>query len=142
MASFHRPRRPHVSGGAGRRSLASEHRPDDIDPNLYFGASDDTGSDRKTLQLCRQVARALSTSLSDGRDDLLSDVYVDAVQPAPDASRLLVVVRTFGSALDASAVLQRLSAHKGRLRSVVADAITRKRAPELAFLVAGAREEV
>jgi hypothetical protein len=50
-------------------------------------------AEQKTLQLCRQVQRALSMSLAgECDDDVLRMLYVDAVVPAPDASRLLVRV--------------------------------------------------
>jgi ribosome-binding factor A len=88
--------------------------------------------DRKTLQLCRQVQRALTFAFGETGDDALLDVYVDDVQPAPDASRLLVSVHTGGDPL---AVMQALDQHTGRLRSAVAEAITRRKAPELAWQV-------
>jgi ribosome-binding factor A len=141
MPFSHRPRRRLAPRGAGRRSHVSEHRPNEIDPSVFFGDASDVGPDRKTLQLCRQVARALSTALQgDCNDDVLGEVYVDTVEPAPDASRLLVIVRPFSSAVDAERVLERLRERKARLRAIAAEAITRKRTPELAFLVGGPAE--
>ena len=87
---------------------------------------------RKTLQLCRQVQRALSFAIGEMGDDVLLDVYVEDVQPAPDASRLLVSVHTQS---DPIAVIQTLNEHSGRLRSAVAEAITRRKAPELAWQI-------
>jgi ribosome-binding factor A len=65
----------------------------------------------------------------------LRDLRVVAVRPAPDASQLLVVVAAAiaGQPLDADRVLARLAAASGRLRSEVAAAITRRRAPKLLF---------
>lgn len=88
--------------------------------------------DRKTLQLCRQVQRALSFAIGETGDDALLDVYVEDVQPAPDASRMLVSVHT---QRDPLAVIQALGEHTGRLRSAVAEAITRRKAPELAWQI-------
>ena len=48
---------------------------------------------RKALQLCGEVGRTLSQVLAwESGDDLLRDVVVDSVTPAPDSSRLLVIV--------------------------------------------------
>ena len=50
-------------------------------------------TDRKTLQLCGQIADTLNYVLSgELDDDLLRNLYVESVRPAPDASRLLVSV--------------------------------------------------
>lgn len=84
------------------------------------------------MQLCRQVQRALSFAIGETGDDALLDVYVEDVQPAPDASRMLVSVHTQSDPL---AVIQALDARSGQLRSAVAEAITRRKAPELAWQV-------
>ena len=93
-------------------------------------------ADHKTFQLCRQVQRALGLALAgECDDDVLRELYVDEVIPAPDASRLLVRVavpaRVEVSMIE---VLGRLERVHGRLRQAVAQAITRKRAPELTFM--------
>lgn len=88
--------------------------------------------DRKTMQLCKQVQRALSFALPETGNELLLDAYVEEVQPGPDASRLLVSVRGHGDPL---ALITALNEHVGQLRSSVAEAITRRKAPELAFQV-------
>jgi ribosome-binding factor A len=73
--------------------------------------------------------------LVDCGDERLQALVVSAVEPAPDASRLLVTV---GSSVptpdvDRQAVLAALAAANGRLRAGVAEAVTRKRAPQLVF---------
>ena len=88
---------------------------------------------RKTLQLCRQVERALGGALADCHDDVLRDLLVESVEPAPNAARLLVTVRSLDSQATLPEVLARLEAGYGHLRSEVAVAINRKRVPELAF---------
>jgi ribosome-binding factor A len=88
--------------------------------------------DRKTLQLARQVQRALTFALAETGNELLLTAYVEDVQPAPDASHLLVCVRGQG---DPMKLLAALHENTGRLRSAVAEAITRRKAPELAFQV-------
>ena len=94
--------------------------------------------DYKTMQLCRQVQRALSLTLAgECNDDVLRGVYVESVVPAPDATHLLVrviVPPANGPATTLAQVLQSLESAKGTLRAAVARAITRKRAPELSFL--------
>ena len=92
--------------------------------------------ERKARQLCRQVQRALNLALADRHtDDGLNDLFVEDVSPAPDCGHLLVHViipadRRVSEALDA------LRRDAPRLRSEVAMAITRKRAPELSFVPA------
>ncbi len=64
-----------------------------------------------------------------------SGLFVEEVSPAPDCGRLLVhvVIPAGMSITDAIAALGR---EAPRLRSEVAMAITRKRAPELSFVPA------
>ena len=95
----------------------------------------------KAGRLCRQVAEILSLSLSECGDDLLRDLSVRDVAPTPDASRLAVTVETLGPGHDPAAVLAALARAHGRLRSAVASAVQRKRAPELVFRLAGPGEE-
>jgi ribosome-binding factor A len=87
--------------------------------------SSDRQAQRKARQFCRQVQRALNLSLSD------QEIYVEEVIPAPDCGHLLVSVSI--PTADALAALRQATP---RLRSEVAAAITRKRAPELSFIPA------
>lgn len=89
---------------------------------------------RKARQFCRQVQRALNLALEDrSAGDGINGLFVEEVSPAPDCGRLLVhVVIPDGLSIpDAIAALGR---DAPRLRSEVAMAITRKRAPELSFV--------
>jgi ribosome-binding factor A len=92
--------------------------------------------ERKARQFCRQVQRALNLALADRHaDDGMNDLFVEEVSPAPDCGHLLVHViipadRPMNEALSA------LRRDAPRLRSEVAMAITRKRAPELSFVPA------
>ena len=91
---------------------------------------------RKALQLCGQVMRTLDQALAGlCDDDILRDLYVESVIPAPDESRLLVTVTSHPSVgpVDPIAALMRLEQASGLLRTEVAADITRKRAPNLAF---------
>lgn len=101
---------------------------------MYFGDEVGRRADRKERQLCRQVQEAIGEALSSLEDEVLLEVYVCSVEPAPDATRLAILVQASkGSDLDA--VKERLSRVSGYLRAEVAQAITRKRVPILTFQV-------
>jgi ribosome-binding factor A len=123
------------------RSLCAEIHPDDgADPRDWSKDGRPARKvRRKTRQLCGQVAEALAASLAGAcNDDVLRDLQVVGVEPAPDASRLLVTVRVDppSATVGPVQVLEHLDRANGRLRCEVAAAITRKRAPVLAFRVA------
>ncbi len=89
-------------------------------------------------QLCAQVADTLSLVLSgDFGDTVLQSLQVVAVDPAPDASQLVVTVHADlpDETANPAEVLQRLDAVAGKLRYEVARAISRKKAPRLVFRV-------
>ena len=90
---------------------------------------------RKTSQLCSQVARTLEQVFSEQPDDLLRDLQVVEVVPAPDESHLLVTVAPIAvaSTIDPLTTLARLGEVGGLLRNEVAGAITRRRVPALDF---------
>jgi ribosome-binding factor A len=92
--------------------------------------------DHKTLQLCAQVRDAVSLALSgECHDDLLREVYVDGVEPAPNASRLLVrLIVPARATIDVRELYERLAIVSPYLRSIVAKEISRKRTPELSFI--------
>ena len=91
---------------------------------------------RKAQQLCRQVQRALNLALANRHaDDGLNDLYVEGVSPAPHSGHLLVHV-SIPADRPVSEVLGALRRQAPYLRSEVARAITRKRAPELSFVPA------
>jgi ribosome-binding factor A len=99
-------------------------------------SSSDRQAERKAQQFCRQVQRALNLALAD-RDvgDGFDDLFVEDVLPAPDCGHLLVhvLIPADLSVVDAMAALGR---EAPGLRSEVASAISRKRAPELVFVPA------
>jgi ribosome-binding factor A len=113
------------------RTLCAEVHPDDgADPRVFFLEDGSRAKPRhKARQLCRQVLEVL--------DGLLLDLAVVAVDPAPDSTRLLVTVAPRPSSVppDPLAILASLDRASGRLRSEVASAITRKRAPLLTYRV-------
>lgn len=102
--------------------------------NRVFGRDLGVGS-HKTRQLCRQVEETLHYCLSDGPDgEELCHFMVYAVEPAPDASRLLVTVAT-DSEQDVVTNLALLAENEGRLRTEIAQTISRRRVPRLSFRI-------
>lgn len=96
----------------------------------------DPRTDRKTLQLCRQVQRALSMALAECGDDLLLDAYVESVESMGGPGQLLVrVIMPAGASAAPVEVMARLDSHAPRLRALLASQICRKRVPTLSFLV-------
>ena len=107
----------------------------------FFRRSGNRKADQKARQLCRQVYRTLSVALPGCGDEVLQDLTVVSVDPAPDAGHLLVTVSAGPPAADGGGtgtlpdILDRLGRAAGRLRSEVARDVVRKRAPGLAFRV-------
>ena len=94
--------------------------------------------DYKTMSLCKLVGRIVQTALTgEVADEILQDLTVLEVQPAPNAGRLMVVLMqgrlTAATPLDD--IYARLERVQGLLRSEIAQSTTRKRTPELAFMV-------
>jgi ribosome-binding factor A len=112
---------------------------DGIDPRLERREGPQAEGDRKQRQLCGQVARTLS-SLFAGEcgDDVLRDLLVESVVPAPSSARLLVTVALAptAQAVPAETIAEHLERARGLLRSEVAAAVVRRRAPDLVFCIA------
>lgn len=106
---------------------------DGIDPRFLPRAFPGRVSNRKALQLCRQVEHALAIALE---GDVLRDLTVQSVVPAPDSSRLLVTFVFHGDAATPTPVLlAAIESQRARLRSTVSAAIHRKKTPDLSFHV-------
>jgi ribosome-binding factor A len=86
----------------------------------------------KAGRICRQALEALSLALQECGDGALSEAVVVSVEPAPDASRLSVMVEV-PAGHDPKRFWEALGRAHGRLRTEVAAALQRKRAPELVF---------
>jgi ribosome-binding factor A len=134
------------------REVCAETGPDDgVDPRELArerlrrhrrigGVNAPKTAGRKALQLGRQVAEAVDAVLAgESGDEVLASLRVVAVTPAPDASRLLVTVAPGAGAgkVDPEEILARLARASGWLRTEVAAAVTRRKAPALAFRLAG-----
>lgn len=127
-----------------REMCGKLHDDDGIDPREFFKSErGPRKTDHKLAQLCRQVAETLDQVLSgEMRDERLVGLRVASVCPAPDASRMLVTVVADGAAehFCREATEAQLCASAGRLRTVVAAAITRRKAPTLTFVVLGPQQ--
>jgi ribosome-binding factor A len=109
---------------------------DGLDPRYDRPAEPRKVPNRKALQLCGQVADALALVLGECGDDVLRDLRVVSVKPAPTSVRLLVsVARAAGAAEDAAQIVGRLERARGKLRSEIAAAVHRRKAPDLMFRV-------
>src|SRR6185437_9416909 len=122
------------------RSLCAEVHPDDgSNPRVFFRKDGSRAKVRhKARQLCQQVLEILDGLLAGhSGDEWLRDLAVVNVEPAPDSSRLLVTVTPRPSDIppDPVAILASLDRASGWLRVEVAAAITRKRAPLLAYRI-------
>src|SRR5262245_36134517 len=123
---------------AQRPPCGSFHADDGIDPRTFFKERKRFKPSRKDLQLCGQVARVLNLALAIEPQELaVGELYVECVEPALDATRLIVTVRAehVHGAAGQRSLLARLERIKGRLRTEVAAGIHRKRAPEISFHV-------
>jgi ribosome-binding factor A len=117
--------------------LCDAYGPEDgVDPRDWANTRQRPVRNRKALQLCRQVERALHLALAGFADPFLNDLLVSEVRLFPDSSRLLVRLDSAtGTKLDIEAVSLRLQRASGRLRQEVAAAIHRRKTPELIYQV-------
>lgn len=119
-------------------SLCDEIGPEDgIDPRLLArGSSRKSKKEhRKTLQLRRQAEVAIQLVLDELGDDGLQGLAVTRVETDTNAGRLIVLLRPTSAESTTHEVeaLEALARASGVLRSAVAFAIHRKRAPILTF---------
>jgi len=133
-----------MSSSRPRRTRASRPPSDDLDllSETLFGPSHDgdghhprRGRARALGPLCREVERTLAYALAAAGDARLRDLMVICVTPAPNATRLAVLVAP-PHPVDADEARELLAHHdqaRGRLRAELASVLQRKRTPELAF---------
>jgi ribosome-binding factor A len=93
--------------------------------------------DFKARRLCRQVSEALQAGLSgECADEVLQQVWICSVDPAGEASRLIVTA-SVPEVVNPAEALTRLERARGLLRTIVATAIHRRKVPDLSFRIAG-----
>ena len=126
-------------------TLRDESRPGDgQDPRFDRRQKRHAHDERKTWQLCKQVATALQLALGSSADERLRELLVVDVLPAPNASNLLLLVQSSSAhAAPEEEMNQALAKARGYLRSAAAEAITRKKTPNLTvrFLPFDGRQE-
>jgi ribosome-binding factor A len=109
---------------------------DGADPRFDAREASEMPLNRKALQLAAQVEQTLvQVFAGECGDEVLFDLRVEAVRPAPDSAHLMVVLSPGEAGTSIQEILEHLERASGRLRSVVAAAIHRKKAPELSFRV-------
>jgi hypothetical protein len=82
---------------------------DGIDPRLQKHAPRPDAANRKALQLAAQVERTLAQIFAgEYADDVLCDLRVESVVPAPDSGHLLVTLSPAETSPDLSVVLEHL----------------------------------
>lgn len=97
------------------------------------------GDHRKVHQLCAQVREVVGFALAERwHDPVLERLSIVSVTPAPDASRLAVIVAIDpdGDPVEAVAIIDALKRIRGELRCEIAAEIHRKKTPELTFELA------
>lgn len=122
--------------------LTDELTPDDgQDPKQFFDrrrwSEQPRTPGRKARQLCEQVKVSLHGILAVCADDVVRDLQVLSVLPAPHAGRLqiAVAVPSTADAIDRRAAEVRLQVVAGWIRSEVASAVHRRKVPELVWVV-------
>jgi ribosome-binding factor A len=108
---------------------------DGVDPRYDRDEHGRHVPNRKALQLCSQIRDCLNMCFADCGDDLIRELMVESVVPAPDSRQMLVTVAV-PKDLDARGVLDHIVRASGRLRTETAAAIHRKRVPRLLFQIA------
>lgn len=111
---------------------------DGVDPRDLIRRATNPNDDRKARQLCRQVERTLSLVLGGDIDhDLLRDLHIVSVDPAPQSNHLLVTFQT-SVAVPAEELLEKqlvLSGYRGTMRAAIAADINRRKTPDLSVRV-------
>lgn len=110
---------------------------DGVDPRYAVRSSRRAPTiDRKTLQMCGQVAHIVQAVLSSEMyDDDLSGLIVVSVVPTSQRGKLLISVTpgTIEPVAPPDVILAKLKQQVLRIRAEVSGSITRRKTPELAF---------
>ena len=110
----------------------------EADEARFFFDLESVRPDHRVRSLCRQALEAVSLALADANlDERLEGSWVVSVDPGPGPERLLVSIALprGSSGTKAESALQALVEKRPWLRSELAQAIHRKRVPDLAFRV-------
>jgi len=115
---------------------------DGADPRMFF-RKEDPSRNHKSKRLCGAAHRTLSLCLpSLLGDDVARGLALESVEPAASAGWILVILRTQQplDPADRGRVLRALEATRRTLRAEIAAGISRRRVPDLRFLVLGPGE--
>ncbi|OWK43867.1 hypothetical protein FRUB_03466 [Fimbriiglobus ruber] len=95
------------------------------------------GPGRKSLQLCGQVRDGLRAIFACFSDEVLRELTVVSVDPAPHAGRLMVTVAVLSpaDATDRNAATAHLVRATGLIRREIASGVHRRNTPEMVFRV-------
>lgn len=91
--------------------------------------------DHKALQVCRQVYDVLTLALAEIDNPLIDDLVLARVMPAPNASRVQVILVPANATIDPTEALARIGQFADELREEVAAEVSRRRVPELVFRI-------
>jgi len=93
-------------------------------------------NEHRAIMFCRQVQRSLAMALAgEVHDEVLQQLTVESVRPAPTCNHLLVLVGVpEGLSVPISQLLERIERVSPLLRRAIASDSSRKRVPELSFL--------
>jgi len=131
-----RKRTPHSELVPWAAELAAE---DGTDPKEFHEKpwNQPRESSRKAQQLCGQVADALRSILPGLADEVLQNLLIVSVEPAPHTGRLLVTVAVPPPAdvTDYTIVREHLQNATMRIRHEATAAIHRRKSPELVWYV-------
>ena len=120
-------------GAKAPRPLCSDtHVDDGVDPRKFFDRrSKSTQSGRRDAMLCARVAETIEQFLVHASEDpVLEHLRLTRVEPAPDASRLRVVLWA-PSAFPRDVLQQAWTRVRPLFRREIAHAVNRKRTPDL-----------
>lgn len=110
---------------------------DGIDPRYGVAQHTRNNTPRKTLQLCKEATRIASLVLAgETQQAVLRDLQVLSVDAAQDGQSLCVSVGCY-TEVPETHVLEALKKVQGVVRSALAQALHRKRAPMLTFRYIG-----
>jgi ribosome-binding factor A len=93
--------------------------------------------EHRNVMFCRQVQRALMLAVAgEVSDDVVGQFSVESVVPAPNCGHLLVSLGVpAGIPIPPIEMLERIERIKPILRRAIAQASSRKRVPELSFVL-------
>ena len=122
-----------------RQCCAEIGAEDGIDPRQLAKQPMDSKRGRKDLQLCKRAKRTVDLVFAgENLNPLLRELVVNQVKQSANGNQLLVTVLTDPtlSTQETASIVEALTQARGYVRTAVAQAIERKRAPAIRFRIA------